>query len=436
MAFTNWKIYRIPYDDGWDIADQVEITQFYDPLLQVALGEGRDSFAFKLVNFNDTYDNAVGANDQITIYRTTDTLVATDTDILMVGSVTNTPIEETGTANTVRVEGVNRSETLMDAIIFKDFQGTPINEALQEALENANSKNKNFQVTWDPTNATARSNGTAFPTVTERFFNVPIKKVLEQYSTASATGDGNYYWYVTNDNKLRWFQQDDPSSNTYTFDNTTDEHRSLKIGKDTSDVRNYVILKGGYDPAGKQIQTRYVDESSVAKHGQKFKLLISKNTTGQQLVDSDRKRDYGDLAANQTTTYPDITSSAYTTTWAWPGASGVTIKGTTIEVTKDALITINEGSESANKSAYTKVLREVVKLRLESEGENFVKLFKGGKLKVDLEFRAGTKSWVLGDKITCSISNLSGEPKVLRVTEIQYSTTSDIYSLEEDVGSL
>ena len=77
-----------------------------------------------------------------------------------------------------------------------------------------------------------------------------------------------------------------------------------------------------------------------------------------------------------------------------------------------------------------------MKARLLREAKTFAESRQYGKLKVTVDFYAGTKSWGLGDKITCTIPEVDTAPKVLRVAEIQYGNNTDTYTLEEEVASL
>ena len=226
------------------------------------------------------------------------------------------------------------------------------------------------------------------------------------------------------------------------FDSQTTPVRSIKIGKDTKDVKNYYILKGGLDPNGKQIQNRYPEWSSVAKHGIRYQFVVDTNNWAKNLVDEDIKATYGaDVSPDG---FPKITSSSFTTTWyskigiegsgAGTPISIITKSGVTI--THNQQVTINTGTELGNRTAYVEVIQEEIRARLYNEGRLRARASANGKLKVDLTFPAGYKNWVLGGNVNTTIRELDNETRILRINEVQYSTTQDMFSLEQDIGNL
>jgi len=349
-------------------------------------------------------------------------------DLLMVGTIQDSRDNVTGRLNTIRVNGYNYSEAVLGAIVFTNpLQKTPL-EIIKEAIENANGKNTNFTITWDPANDTEAS-GLVFPTYSEKFFNKPLRQIVEKYSRAQYTNNGNFYWYVDENNVFVWRRETD-STNGLTYNYNTDATQAFKSAKDLKGVRNFFILKGGLDPAGNSIQTKFTDYSSVAKHGMKYQFVISEVNSAKNLIDQDIKNTYGTEAPIDS--YPVITSSSFSTIWV----SNYTYTVDGVSVTEGNVVTINKGSESANRSAYVAVIRQETILRLKDEGQTAASLLSNGKLKVDLTFPAGAKNWILGNNISCTIPKIAAGTKVLRVREIQNSTTTDVYSLEEDIGSV
>lgn len=414
MTYTTWKIEHTPFiNNAWDDGDKTTLTTYFKPLVQATLGDGRDSFNFNMLNRNGEFDNFFNPNDKIVISRTANTDITTTDDILMIGTVKDVPETQTSGKKQLKVEGFNFSETVMNAIVFVDLNGIKINDALELALNNASNKNTNFAVTWNTNNPSKLSDGTTdFPIITSdsRYFNKQLKKIIEKYSTIQATGDGNYYWYVDENNTFVWRQQDDVD--IYEFNAGTDNYKKIKIGKDTKGVRNYVILKGGVDPQNNQIQTKYIDWSSVSINGMRYHILISENNNAKDLIYDDLVLDYGvnEIGNNSYPAFP------FTSTWV-SSATGSTVT-------------------AADEDEYIEVVRAHIKAALLDEGKKFTDSLLYGKLKVELMFRAGEKTWGLGDNITCTIPQIRDLPFTLRVSDIQYTNTTDTYTLEEDIGSI
>lgn len=412
MSYIQWKIEHIPFkNNGWNDGDKTTVTSFYDPTLHIATGNSRDSFSYKVTNFNSTLDNFYNPNDKITIYRTLNTDTTTTDDILMVSSVKDDPETQTFNTNMIRVEGFNFSESIMSAIVFADLVGKTIPEGIEEALESAANKNPNFAVIWHPDNPTVKSDGSSFPTIgsDSRYFNKPLRNVIEKYSTNQETEDSDYYWYVDNQNRFVWRRE--ANDIDFTFNSTTDTFKTLKIGKDIKDVKNFIILKGGLDPEGNQIQTRYVNWSSVNKNGTKFLFHVSKTNDAQNFIQQDLRESYGDnIDDNSYPTFP------FTSTWI-SAATGATVS-------------------AANKSEYVQIMRANIKAALADEGKKLADKLANGKLEISIEFAAGTKGWGLGTNINCTIPKISDVAKTMRATNIQYTSISDMFSLKEDEGTL
>ena len=430
MSYVTWKIERTPFVNGaWDNDSTEVLPTPRDIILDIGLGTTKDSFDFKITNIHNYYDNYFNIGDKISIYRSSNTALVTTNNLLMIGTTKDLPNSITYQKNNVHLKGFNYSEAVTSAIAFADVDGLTIPEAIKLALSNAGEKNTNFQVVWHPDNPLLKQNGDSFPTVSERWFNKTVKDLIEKYSVDSRTNDGNYFWYIDHQNRLIW--RPELLTKQHSFNYNTSNFKTYVDSRDISQVKNFIILKGGLDPANKQIQTRYISWTSVQKHGIKYYFLVSDINGAKELVNQDITRDYG---PEQTTiSYPNITLDAYTT--KWKSNYNYTTTNYSINVTKGNPVSINKGSESQNKKAYTELIRTEVTKRLYDLGQKFAESRDAGKLKIDIGFAAGVTNWKLGELIECNIPNSSDTIKKLRVANIQYATDVDTFSLEEDIGS-
>lgn len=422
MSYVTWRIDRIPFVNGnWDENDKVTLTNFQDVMLMSALGDKKDNFKFVVTNTNNEFDNYFQPEDKIYIYRAVDTdIINESTDLLMIGVISNPKKKDSYNVNSFTVEGFNYSEIVSRAIVFVDGTNRSIPTVLEEAVINAGNTT-NFQVVWKSTNPTLTTSGTPFPNVNERFFHKPLMNLLEKYSRRQATGDGTYYWYINANNELVWEPQS--SATTYTFNSTTNAYKDLKFDKDIKGIINFVIIKGGLDPEGKPIQIPVRDQASVNKHGSKYKFIVSETNQAQSINNADViKSNNGDT--NVTSRYP----ASYPFTTTWTSSITKTVEG--VNMTKGSQVTVNSDKE------YVGVVREHIINLLEEEGRAYIDMTKYGKLKVDLTFTPNQVVWGLGDNIDCTIPSISSTAKVMRVVEIQRTTNEDIYSLEEDIGTL
>ncbi len=421
MSYVQWKITRYAFTGtGWSGSGTV-ISDAYDPMISVALGDKKDTFSFKLNNAYDRWDNYFQPNDKVEISRVTNTTVFAADDIKMVGIVRKIPAEASGVQNELRIEGYNYSESVATGIVFINPLNKNPMEIVSAAVDNLRLNNSNFTVTYSNTNPTTKKNGTAFPTYSQKYFYKPLSKVLEEQLSDAYTQDGAYFWWVDKDAKLQI--RADTAGSVHTYNSETDLVTvSYKEDRDTSQVRNYVIIKGGTDPAGLPIQTRVSDTSSITKHGMKFYFMVSNKKYAESLNQEDMVKSWGTSQA--TSRYP--TSYPFTTSWY----ASYTDTIESVSVVAGSQVTVNSDAQ------YSAVLRQEVITKLKADAQQVIDGTKFGKLKVDIATNAGSKAWILGDRISCTIPKIGAVNKLLRVKEIQYTTEIDTFSLEEDIGTI
>lgn len=405
MVTVYWKVGHTPISSTNTYGTETTLTELYDPVVRVKAGDGKDSFSFKVNNIDSEYDTYFNPNDKIIISRqqNSDTGWASS-DIIMTGAVRTVPYEVNPSRELLRIEGYNYSETVMNALVFVEGAGKTLDVFLQDAINSVAVYNTNFQVTWKSSNPSVKyTDGSAFPTITEKVFNRPLSYVLEKYSTPEATKDGRYYWFVNKDNELVWDKRRSDTSSR-AFASATDDYQMLKVGKDINDVKNFVIIKGGVDPKGKPIQNRYADYSSIAKHGFRYYIFTSENKTATTALAQD-------LSDNGVQNMED---ASYPLTPSWDTTQTAT-----------------------SYSDYVDKYRAYFKNLLSDDGKKFVDLRKNGKLKLTITFQAGDKTWGLGDMVACTVPLLgTSTTKNLRVEEIEYTTSTDTFVLIEDEGTI
>lgn len=405
MTTIYWRIEHYPYDNGSYPTSNV-LGTYRNVKIKTALGDSKDTFDFKVDNYAGTFDTTFSPNDKVVIYRKVNSDTGwSSSDILMTGVIRDVPEMSAFNKEEISVKGFNFSESVTRALVFVD--GTTGNddvpEFLQACLNSVQNFNANFAVSWDSVNnPTLKSDGvTAFPTVNEYAFYRPLSYLLDKFSGAAYTEDVNYYWLVDKDNKLVW----QPRGNgvTATFDENNDNHVSLKVARDTKDIKNYIIVKGGLDPKGNPIQDYYGDYNSIAKNGFKYHFLVDENKMAQSLLDLDRS-DAG---------VDDMSNATFPFTPRWSG-----------------------GASYADFDDYVDAFRLLIKNYSKQLGKSFAEQVANGKIKVDITFNAGTKDWVIGNNINCNISKISPtNTKNLRVDSAQYTGVTDTYTLIEDKGT-
>lgn len=420
MAYIQWKIDRYAFNGlSWSGTPN-SITTFYDPILSVALGDKKDTFAFKLDNPYGQWDNYFKPNDKIVISRIKNATSFSSSDIIMAGVIRDSPTNASGTQDELRIEGYNYSESVTTGIVFINPTNKSPMEIIEEAVDNLRLMNTNFSVTYDTTNPTTKKNGSPFPTYSPKYFYKPLSKVLDEQLSSGNTQDGRYRWYVTTDNKLKIIA--DTDGNSYSYDASTDSDTvNYRDGRDLNNVKNFVIIKGGSDPSGLPIQTRYQDYTSISRHGVKFHFMVDNNKYAESLNKQDMTDSWG---SNATSRFPQ----AYPFTTTWRASYTETVEGVSVVSGNYTLVN--------NDDEYNAVLKQEAITRLKSDAQAYVEEYRFGKLKIDITVNAGSKSWALGDLIICTVPRLGITNKTLKVMEIQYTTEIDTFSLEETTGTL
>jgi len=408
--YITWKIERVPFvEDTYDTVNTEIITSFYNPSVRVSLGSTKDSFQFYLVNSHNQWSNKFHNLDKITLYRVLNSATTSTSNILMTGVVGSASETRNSRTANLLVKGYNYTEAILGALVVTDPKSTSttIPYAIADALEAIKGDSpETFPVEWSTDNSYTDSTGGAFPVVDEPWFNTPLISKIEKYSKNTATEDGTYMYWVDYDNKFHWIKKG--TAINYEFDATTEYFHSVKPDVDKNDVINYVLMQGGVDPKGSPINTEYVDEASKAKYGTKYyyddsDASFAANLNVKDIFNEGYSSDEGTLPFS----YP------FTPVWS------------STAVTSD--------------TDYTNKLRVYVENYLYNKGKDIVELKKFGRFKLNYTFPAGTKLWGLGDVISVIYydANLDDNTtKQLRVEDIQYTTTTDVFQLIEDEGTI
>lgn len=423
MSYVTFKILHYAFVNNAHSLVPTVVTDWFTPQIVTNLGDSKDQFSFKINNFNRKYDGIFNPRDKIVVYRTLNGAVETDADILMVGLITDSPETISSSMDQLKIKGYNHSETLMNAIVFMDplTSSKTIPQAIEEGLQRL-SVNPAFKVTWKSTNPSVKyTDGSDFPVVAEKIFYKTMKYVLEKYSGNTYTEDGSYYWYINNNNELVWDKEKDENEEGNFFDATTDtKYTKLSIGKNTNDVKNYAIIKGGYDPYFRPITGRYADYASASKHGIRFQYITNGINYIGDIVESDISTLETVYGVKATGKLPStVAGFSYPYTFSW-----MSYNPTVVSATSD--------SDYVDKlRVYTRkvILTDVGKLAIDAQ--------KNGKLELKITVKAGNKSWRLGSVVNVTVPNTSlgtsvTSPKNLRIQEITYGIAEDIYTLAED----
>lgn len=422
--YTYWKIERYAFDENSGTHSSTvtsTLSGFHDPIVRTRLGSGRDTFEFKYLNNNGNFDSAFNIGDKLVIYYTTNTTTVTGTDILMTGVVNDLPFSDSA-KNVQKIAGNNYSETLMNAITFTDGTSVTVPNFIQNALSAVNAFNNTFGITWNSSNPSLKTDGTAFPNG-ERWYNKSMLQLLERYSSRSFNQDRNYYWYVDQNNELIWRPQ--TGNAVASFDSSSDNYVMMRSKKDTKDITNFVIIKGDTSPSGKVIQTRVDNAASRVKNGFKPRIITSVANYGKELVETDRAAFPGSFDEG------DTNPNTYNFTTAW---TAKVARASNPSMVVGSTVTVSSDKE------YNIAIETQAKYELKLEAERFLDVRGEGKIQLEITFKPGeTPSgsiWRIGDIINVTVAEIGKTNDPMRVESAEYSNTTERYVLIEDEGSI
>lgn len=411
--YIEWRIERTPYEGNvYKTADTEVINGFYSPSVRVALGSQKDSFQFILSNNNDIWSGHFNNMDKIKIYRKKNSTSFVDDDLLMIGVIDSIQENRTSKGASITIKGYNYTEAVLNALITVDPATLTIPYALKAGLEAIKGDSPTtFPIEWDTSNPMLKQDGTAFPVVGDQWFNTTFISKLETYSQNNKTEDGRYMYWVDENNKFIWRPR--TTSVDYSFDQTVDKFLSVKPTIDKTEIINWVQMQGGNDPKGSPIDEEVVDEASKAKYGVKYDF----NTSEASYASTLNAQDIFDIGGTDFdgTLPSDVSGFSYPHSFAWQ----------------------TDGSVCTSASDYINKFRLYVKAYLKIRGEAIIAIGKGGKQKLDYTLNAEERDWGIGDNVSIAYFNkgvLDG--KILRVNSIQYTTTTDVFQLKEDTGSV
>lgn len=379
------------------------------------MGEMNDLFSFKINNINDQYLTNFGATtrtadyaqqDRIELYYSINGAAAdSSTNLVFNGLIKKVGYTENDKNKVIRIEGISFSEVATRGLVFVTRDAaTNVNvmQFLAAAVQSVSIFNTNFGIStnlpaykYNP--VTEDYTGDAFPILNDgnrvSEFYRSLSSVLDKYLQNDYTGDGRYYWYIDSTKTLQ-VRKRAVGSNITTLVRGVDFDQA-KVDINADDVKNFIIVKCGYDPANNPITTRYDDPASRAKFGFKYYMLIDNKIAGDLLTQQG-------FATN--TRYP--ASYPYTTTWG---------------------VVVNDAD------GFTDAFREQAKLLGSSKGQSYAAARNKGYLKISLDLLP-TVAYGVGDKLGITDPGYGLLNYPMRVTQVDYSMDGVQLVIEEEVA--
>jgi len=405
MTTVNWRLEHFKDLSATGTPDNI-IKEFNNIQVITETGEGRDMFRFD-VKTNADIVSELELRDKVIIKREVNSTQFDSDSVVMNGAINKLPPEYKSGESTITVKGNNYSKTLMDAIVFEDVRQDRVDEAFQKALNSIKNYSQDFGVDWNSNNPTTKQDGTEYPLVGERWYNKPMRKVLEEYTKAQNTGDGDYYWYVDSNNELVWRPEDNEVSSSIT---QGFPYKMISEKRDTEDVVNFVRVKGGTLPTGDVVEARYIDFGSAGKNGLRHKVIQG----AENYVKNQHNQTMANIGAAEKDLRPsDVNGFSY------PLSPSVIAWDAEQDITSD--------------EEYFRELKAAVKPKLRDDGEAYVDNNSNGYLELEFEINPQQNIFQVGELFDFQLDNFENQP--YRVQEVQYGHSIDVIRVREDVPS-
>lgn len=300
-------------DGGWE-STYTTLTNTFNKLINIGLGTVKDTARFDILNSNNKYfvnNKTFETGDKVEFYYKLNSSTIVSSDLMFIG-VINEVKEEIGQTNILHIGSKSLTEQMLEgvSIVTTTSNLTPP-EILSYSLNFHNQNNNNFELTWKSTNTSTKEDGSAFPTYEVAEYYKSMNQLFEQYSGNNYTKDGNYYWYINNNNEVVW----EKKKNEPIYNIGETETQSISISNNSDSVINSVIIYCGNFPGRQGIRSYYFDFPSRSQYGAKWKWLTAKNDTCQNLITKEKETNPSSFDSQSTSPYPKSASYPYTTSF-------------------------------------------------------------------------------------------------------------------------
>tara|TARA_Y100000310_G_C20685829_1_gene818906 strand:+ start:2091 stop:3383 length:1293 start_codon:yes stop_codon:yes gene_type:complete len=425
MAYYKWIIKKYSrLDVGvWDTTNPEILTNFNSVRVIRSAGKKKDTFEFKMRNLNDSFftgdGSIVQSGDRIQIHNLVNETTATADNFIIEGIVTKISRDETSSGDTVRIAGMSRSEIVFNALILVDAEAIPKTsvEIIQDCLDAITNYNtmSGLTLTW-----TTKPDDTGWETHSTKAINQPAKVIVDKFSMNEYTGNGNYLWYIDENNDFIWVQK-----GTTTTGNITegiDDINKVSTKFKTDQLVNLVVVNCGYDPDNNSITAYVFDYGSIARNGAKWKILTPTRSLSRTLLDGERTNKSSDWEAGNT--YPKSGSYPYTTFWTSSGNSDDT-----------PACTLGNSVVCSNDDNFKRAIVREVRWRGVKEGQGVIDLYANPRYSFNIQLPRNN-TYTLGAKYNVILSSMNFN-KPLRIEKITFddwNTSLELIQDEQDAN--
>jgi len=401
--------------DGTWSASPTLLTGHYGVSVKKALGASNDVFSFMITNVsggNNNYSRKSEFNpmDRLEIHLSINNAAASSGNMLMNGLIKKVTETVTGKGIVLKIDGKSFDEILTNGLVFASrVNNVNVMEFIEAAINSVKLRNANFGINFTASsvngNGKKRDGTTSFPVLNSgnkvSEFDKRLVDILEKYLQNDYTEDGRYLYFVDTDKVLHIKPR---LGGSLTGSRTEGvDMKSIKYNINADDVKNFVVVKCGFDAYNKPITTRYDDPVSRAKFGFKYYMLVDGKISGDLIS--------AEISANPSL-FDDNSKvpNAYNYTTQW-------------------------GAVCTNANDFNDKLRVEAKRVGVAKAEEFVAIRDKGYITINTT-EVPNLDFAVGDKMQLTSVSYGLTEYDFRVNEIIYDINSTNYILKEEVASI
>jgi len=388
MSFHGYKILHFGKKrDGSYKSTPTELSSIVSIGVSLQMGESADSFSFNLSNVDNYQYELLQIDDRVMIYGVIDS----EETLLLDGLINGKTNTSNSNSKIVTISGLNLLEKMFNSLVSTTGESVTKTASywIKNIIDQVNEFNSlggtNRRILYSPTSIHETTLKVSYRKGFEKAF-----KLIEELSNDDYTGDGQYYYYLDENNYFYW----QPLRKTIS--------KELSVGQDIKthktqqgmyDVVNYIIMNCGKSPYGSTILQMGYDNQSITKYGWKVK-LVTRESIANEMINKDRRSKPN--LWDEDKAFPNI--YPYIPSW------------------KDAETGVISSNSDYNKEFVKAAQRIAIK-----EINGLLSKSVGATYKVNVSVNPSF-DYALGELCTLTIpDNWWNTPQIIRLTKINYA---------------
>jgi len=254
------------------------------------LETNKDMFRITFQNQNKSLTGLINVDDRIQIYLFTGAS-ATSNDLVLDGLVTEVDHEISSTNRRLLVRGSNRTQELLSSLVLinETNETKDSSTIVEEVLNQVNNNNQSITgdirfISFDDTSvAQTKEDASAFPNKVFVINYKPAYDAILQISDDEFTADGQYIFWIDQNNKFFWKKKTGIVFGGNTITEGIDAE-TISVQKGKFNVFNSIIMNTGKDAYGNGNHILQINTVSILDIGAKWKFLDRSTISANLLI--------------------------------------------------------------------------------------------------------------------------------------------------------